>query len=165
MIKVIFFYFNFFSELKNLNFEAVKFLLIWVNYFVLCSLQPGLSWKNHGTLSRIFFNMLIFKIFFLKVGIIGIKRIEKKSKKIATWILIIFIGWIIGFLAKRAFFSKSEYFTGFNNQSIKDEGDLCHFFKIGVNWYGAFDRFFWDFAHQNSDCGSRELDLFFISRK
>lgn len=99
------------------------------------------------------------------MGVMVIRKIEQKSKRIALVMVIVFFGWIFGFLFKRAFFSKSEFFEGFNQEKIKDGGDLCHFFKIGVNWYGAFDRFFWDFAHQNSDCRSREINLDFLYKK
>ena len=36
---------------------------------------------------------------------------------------------------------------------------VCRFHKIGINWYDAFDGFFWKFAHKNSDCNSRDIDV------
>lgn len=109
--------------------------------------------------------MLIFKIFFLKVSVIGLRRIENVSKKIATGLVFLFISFILIFLGRRALFTKSDFYKGFNNKEIKNQGDLCHFFKIGVNWYGAFDHFFWDFAHQKSECSKREIDLEFIKNQ
>lgn len=39
---------------------------------------------------------------------------------------------------------------------------MCRFKKIGVNWYEAFDEFFWKFSHQKSNCNSRNIDIDWI---
>ena len=36
---------------------------------------------------------------------------------------------------------------------------VCRFKKIGVNWYQAFDEFFWKFSHQKSNCDKRNIDI------
>jgi hypothetical protein len=48
-------------------------------------------------------------------------------------------------------YEKNKHLTG-----------VCRFKKIGVNWYEAFDGFFWKFAHQKSNCNRREIDTDWI---
>ena len=121
-----------------------------VNYFYLCSLSPGLTWKSHGTLSRIFFNYFVIailasKLFWHLSGLLG-------SKKKSFGIRIIAVLILLGFVGGRVFLTKDDFFKGFNGKRmVEDDGD-CHFFRISYNWYGVFDEMLWGFSHLNSNC-------------
>ena len=92
----------------------------------------------------------------------------------------------------RAVFTRDSFFQGFakqrlqhgpNFQALKTVDNLtkknaslaayksqkhligvCRFPKVWVNWYEAFDRFFWDFAHQNSDCETQEIETDWVRK-
>lgn len=148
---------------KNSAIEFLKFIAIWADYFLLCSLQPGFSWKSHGTLSRIFFNVLIYYIFLLKF-LVKILKVTKILNNKNQSLLFTAVFCIVVFLLRIGYYH-NYYNVGFNNESIHNEGEMCHFFKIGVSWYDAFGNFFIDFAHQNSDCSARKIDLDFLYKK
>jgi hypothetical protein len=119
--------------------------------------------------------MIIMKILLYKMLMILIEQVAKKHKSLSLvlqssiWLLI------LSYFVYRATFTRDSFFQGFakerlqhgpNFKALKTVDKLtkqnltkatyesqkhligiCRFPKIWVNWFGAFDNFFWDFAH------------------
>ena len=65
--------------------------------------------------------------------------------------------FVLGFVVGRVFFTKEDFFKGFNGKRmVEDDGD-CHFFRISYNWYGVFDNMLWELSHLNSNCSAQKI--------
>jgi Protein of unknown function (DUF229) len=130
-----------------------------LNYFWLCSLNEGLTYKSHGTFSRIVFNYLSMLIMAVR-GFNAVMRFAqtKGYKSVRVVGSVIFYGLLVMFVWGRVVGSKDDYFRGFDNEKASDKPPLCNFHKIGVNYYSAFDELFWNFAHSNADCNRRSRE-------
>jgi hypothetical protein len=151
------------SNWDRLNKEVAKFMVIWLNYFLLCSLQQGFSWKNHGTLSRIFFTMFGLKIIGIKVYFFLLRKVEEKKKAVAVGVMLVTVAAIVFSVFWRVVMTKGSYEKGFAGKSIDNSlKGICTFREIGVNWYSAFDEVFWKFSHQDSNCAKQDINLSWI---
>lgn len=159
----------------DINANVGKIILLIFNYYFLCALKPGFNFKSHGSLSRIFFVMLLLWILIFKGSIAILGYIGKRSKLIKYSLISLFIAIISIKLIHKIYFTKDKFFLGFNGHKLEHGPHLmklkalekminkklpkevyeknkhltgvCRFKKIGVNWYEAFDEFFWRFSH------------------
>lgn len=103
----------------GVNQSLGKVILMVLNYYALISLQPGFTFQAHGSLSRIFLVMLIWKILIYKLAIILIDFVTGSRKplgvllKSSIWIII------LGYLVYRATFTRDNFFQGFANQKLQ----------------------------------------------
>lgn len=131
-----------------------------INYGFLSSLKPGLTWKSHGTLSKIFFNYYMLLIFGFKGLFLIFDWVQKQHKFSGLAAKFISVSSILLFVYYRIFSTKDNYFEGFNGERMHDSHGVCHFFRISTNWYSAFDDFFWSFAHSHSDCSIEPILIY-----
>lgn len=142
-------------------------LLATVSYLALGSLNPGFGWQSHGSLSRIFFNMFLI----LNILVIGslkiLSKIQDKYNSIGNLLYVLFFLSISFFLLNRILYTKDSFNTGFAGHTVENYTRRCHWRKISVNWYSAFDDLFWRFSHKHSDCNESwfKSDLAFVKKK
>ena len=152
-------------EKPNYFILVIKIVILVLNYFWLCSREPGFSWKSHGTLSRIFFTMFIFKICGLKIVKYLYQLAAKKSRLYSNIALSILAIKVLGVVYYRIYSTQDEFYTGFEGSRIINCKECCKYRKIGINWYSAFDKIFWDFAHKRSSCSISDDDLSFLAKR
>jgi hypothetical protein len=73
------------SDWDGINQSLGKLILLGMNYYFLLSLHPGFTFQAHGSLSRIFFSMILIKILIYKILILCIDYAadSRKNYKIA----------------------------------------------------------------------------------
>lgn len=136
------------------------------DYFWLCSLREGLSWKAHGTFSRIVFNYFLIIFTVIRLFRSFIKRLKKKKKTQTAYLIQGSIAvYLIYELYCRVWLSRKDFYEGFNGVKISNDPKECHFHHFSLNYFSAFDDLFWGFSHSKSSCWPKTKDLWWVKQK
>lgn len=145
--------------------DSLFLFMTFFNYLFLCSLKEGLTWASHGTFSRIVFNSFIILVLAIRVYL-AVSRCFKDSYLLwIKWAMILLLGLFgILFIRSRVLDTHNTYNDGFGNSKLVESPHFCRFHKFGLNYFSTFDEIFWKFAHSNSDCSSRRLELDWLDK-
>lgn len=156
------------SHVKSRPVDKLNLLFLFftlIHYFYLNSLEPGLSWRAHGTFSRIVFNYCAILFFGLRVYNVVLRFAVKLSKQaMLVGKLLLFIVLLVA-LYNRVLATYPSFFVGFQGKTVETNGKLCNWHKFNLNYYSAFDELFWNLAHKDSDCSAKSSEIGFIKEK